>query len=211
MSNERMRIGADMSLGIGTDAPTLGAAIGTGVLAGTTTDTFTYNGASVTDTSALVYNTANRYQIANTTAQHNIVFHGPGGKEVGRFDFNEGTVKFEGDANEAAKVFTEWARKNWDDLRRKDKTEALDEVIHDIIAESSGELYSEEEKVAMLTCLQLAQRRKDELGQGIGLTVGSNDVNPLYAQNIAKQAPLTPVGVQARAMAALAPEGKSNA
>jgi len=157
---------------------------------------------AVTDISGLAIRT-------DGNINHNIIFHGPGGKEVGRFDFNEGTVKFEGDANEAAKVFTEWARKSWDDLRRKDKTEALDEVIHDIIAESSGELYSEEEKVAMLTCLQLAQRRKDKLGQGIGLIVGSNDVNPLYAQNLAKQAPLTPVGVQAQAMAALAPEGKS--
>ena len=168
-------------------------------LVGTTYDinTLTYNTA----------NTANRYQIANTTAQHNIVFHGPGGKEVGRFDFSEGTVKFEGYANEAAKVFVEWARKSWSDLQVKDKIDALDSVIHDIIAESSGELYSEEEKIAMLTCLQLAQKRKDELGQGVGLTVGSNDVNPLYAQNLAKQAPLAPTGLQAQAMAAILPEG----
>ena len=181
----------------------LGAAIGTGVLAGAATDTFTYNGASVTDTSALVYNTANHYQIANTTAQHNIVFHGPGGKEVGRFDFNEGTVKFEGDANEAAKVFTEWARKNWDDLRSKDKAEALDEVIHDIIAESSGELYSEEEKVAMLTCLQLAQKRKDQLSP----VQKSEDRG--YAQNIAKSMVATKEAAILNVMGALAPEGKS--
>lgn len=185
----------------------LGAALGTGVLAQEVGSVIPGAVNAITDTSGLVYKASDRYDI-NTQSRlairtdgninHNIIFHGPGGKEVGRFDFNEGTVKFEGDANEAAKVFTEWARKSWDDLRVKDKTEALDEVIHDIIAESSGELYSEEEKVAMLTCLQLAQKRKDELSP-----VGRSE------DRIYPQAPLTPVGVQAQAMAALAPEGKS--
>lgn len=159
------------------------------------------------DTNTLTYNTANRYQIANTTAPHNIVFHGPGGREVGRFDFSDGDFKFEGDASESAKVFTEWCRNRWNDLRAKDKTEVLQQVIDDMLHEASGELYSEDEKVAILTCMQIAQKRKDELGQGIGLTVGSNDVNPLYAQNLAKQTPLTPAGVQAQAMAAILPEG----
>lgn len=180
---------------------TLGAAIGTGVLAGTTTDTFTYNGASVTDTSALVYNTANRYQISDTSTPHNIVFHGKGGREVGRMDFSDGDFKFEGDASEASKVFIEWCRNRWDYLRNQDKADVLQQVIDDMMHEASGELYSEDEKVAILTCMQLAQKRKKEHE--------APQVGVDYAQNLAKQAPLTPVGVQAQAMAALAPEGKS--
>lgn len=152
------------------------------------------------DTNTLTYNTANRYQIANTTAQHNIVFHGPGGKEVGRFDFNEGTVKFEGDANEAAKVFTEWARKSWADLQVKDKTDTLRAVVANLIEESSGELYSEEEKVAILTCIQRVQEMINHLSPTTGVD---------YAHNFVKQAPLTPAGVQAQVMTAIAPEGKS--
>lgn len=183
----------------------LGAAIGTGILAQETgqvvpstlvynttgrydPNTFTYNGSTVSD----------NITISNTSAvNHVVVFHGPNGKEVGRMDFNGEQLEFEGNASEAAKVFTEWCRRTWSDLRDKDRVEVLDAVIHDIIAESSGELYSEEEKVAMLTCLQIVQGQKNTY------------VAPQVAQNIAKQAPLTPAGVQAQAMAALAPEGKS--
>ena len=79
-----------------------------------------------TDTSSLIYNTSGqeRYrldsngnlgiggvnaavQISNQTPNHNIVFHGKGGKEAGRFDFNDGNCTFEGDASESAKVFTD--------------------------------------------------------------------------------------------------------
>lgn len=156
---------------------------------------------STYDANTLTYNTANRYQFSNTSAvNHNIIFHGPSGKEVGRFDFNEGTMKFDGDANEAAKVFTEWARNHWSDLRDKDKAEVLDAVIHDIIAESSGELYSEEEKIAMLTCLQLVQKRKKEHS--------ASQVAEQYSANLAKSMQATKEATITRVLSALAPEGK---
>lgn len=115
-----------------------------------------------TNPNTLTCNTTGCYQISDASAPHNIVFHGKGGKEVGRFDFSEGDFKFEGDASEAAKVFVEWARNRWNDLRAKDKAEVLQQVIDDMLHEASGELYSEEEKVAILTCMQIAQKRKKE-------------------------------------------------
>lgn len=203
MSNERMRLGADMSLGIGTDAPTLG----TGVLA---QEVGSVIPGAVTGTSSLVYNTAGRYDLNAQSRlaihnsgdiNHNIIFHGPGGKEVGRFDFNDGDLKFEGDANEAAKVFTEWARKSWDDLRRKDKTDVLQQVIDDMMHEASGELYSEDEKVAILTCMQLAQKRKKEHE--------APQVSEQYSVNLAKSMQATKEAVASSVLNALAPEGKS--
>lgn len=155
------------------------------------------------DANPLTYNTANRYQIANTTAQHNIVFHGPGGKEVGRFDFSEGTVKFEGDANEAAKVFTEWCRHTWGDLRDKDRIEVLQQAIDGMMHEASGELYSEEEKVAILTCMQIAQKIKRK-HEG-----GSQPIDTAYEQNLAKSMQATKEAVAHSVFNAIAPEGKS--
>lgn len=194
----------------------IGAALGTGVLA---QEVGSVIPGAVTDTSGLVYKTSDRYDI-NTQSRlaihnsgdinHNIVFHGPGGKEVGRFDFNEGTVKFEGDAYEAAKVFVGWARNKWNDLRAKDKTEVLQQVIDDMMHEASGELYSEEEKVAILTCMQLAQKRKKEHeAPQVGIDYSSNDVNPMYATNLAKSMAATKEAVASSVLNALAPEGKS--
>lgn len=153
------------------------------------------------DANTLTYNTAGRYQISETVAPHSIVFHGKGGKEVGRFDFSDGDFKFEGDASEAAKVFVEWARNRWNDLRAKDKTEVLQQVIDDMLHEASGELYSEEEKVAILTCMQIAQKRKKEYEGG--------QVAEQYSVNLAKSMTLTKEAVAQNVLSALAPEGKS--
>ena len=152
-------------------------------------DTFTY-----TNTTAA----QNSLQISNNSAvNHNIVFHGPNGKEVGRMDFNSGELVFEGNAHMSADVFIEWCRKTWADLRVKDKTDTLRAVIANIIEESSGELYSEEEKVAMLTCIQRVQEMLNHLNPQLDID---------YAQG---QAPLTPLGLQSQVLSAsaLAPEG----
>ena len=182
---------------------TLGAAIGTGVLAQGVWSVIPGAVNAITDTSALVYNTANRYQIANTDAPHNIVFHGKGGKEVGRFDFSDGDFKFEGDASESAKVFVEWARKQWSDLRDKDRVEVLQQAIDDMMHEASGELYSEEEKVAILTCMQIAQKIKRK-HEG-----GSQPVDVNYERNFAKSMQATKEAVAQSVLGAIAPEGKS--
>ena len=175
------------------DENTYGTAIGTAI--GTAYDPNTYTYANTTAAQ-------NSLQISNSIVpNHNIVFHGPGGKEVGRFDFNDGDFKFEGDASESAKVFTEWCRRTWNDLRDKDRVEVLQQAIDDMMHEASGELYSEEEKVAILTCMQIAQKIKRK-HEG-----GSQLIDTAYGQNLAKQAPLTPYGVQAQALSAIMPEG----
>ena len=156
-----------------------------------------------TDTSNLVYNASDRYniQVATGMPNHNIVFHGPRGKEVGRFDFNDGDCKFEGDASESAKVFTEWCRNQWSDLRAKDKREVLQQVMDDLMQEASGELYSEEEKVAILTCMQRVQARKKEHD--------APQIAEKYSQNLAASMRATKEAVAGSLLNALAPEGKS--
>lgn len=158
---------------------------------------------SATDTTGLVYNTSDRYniQVATGMPNHNIVFHGPRGKEVGRFDFNDGDCKFEGDASESAKVFAEWCRNQWNDLRAKDKREVLQQVMDDLMQEASGELYSEEEKVAILTCMQRVQARKKEHE--------APQTADVYAQNLAASMRATKEAVAGSILNALAPEGKS--
>lgn len=160
-----------------------------------------------TDTSTLVYRTEERYgintmTISNNASPHNMVFHGKNGKEVGRMEFGDGELKFEGDASEAAKVFTEWCRKNWNDLRANDKREVLQQVMDDLLEEASGELYSEEEKIAILTCMQRVQARKKEhdapqlvesgaqWGRSVGVKRDMSDPKPSV-------------------LSAIAPEGKS--
>ena len=115
-------------------------------------NTFTYNTSTVQPT----------ISVSNPAPNQNIVFHGPNGKEVGRMDFNSGELVFEGNAHVSAEVFMEWCRKMWNAARDKDKHEVLQDAVDALIEESSGELYSEEEKVAMLTCIQRVQeiRRK---------------------------------------------------
>jgi hypothetical protein len=189
---------------------TYGAAIGTGILAQEVGSVIPGAVNAITDTSGLVYNTGGRYDI-NTQSRlairsdgdinHNIIFHGPGGKEVGRMDFNDGDFKFEGDASEAAKVFIEWCRRNWSDLRAKDKAEVLQQVIDDMMHEASGELYSEDEKVAILTCMQLAQKRRKEHE--------APQVAERYSVNLAKSMAATKEAVTQSVWGALAPEGKS--
>lgn len=203
MSQERMRLGADMSLGIGTDSPN----VTTGVVAQAVGSVIPGAVNAITDTSALVYNTAGRYDMGRAVIRtdgdinHNIIFHGPGGKEVGRMDFNSGELVFEGDASEAAKVFIEWCRRTWSDTRDKDKAEVLQQAIDDMMHEASGELYSEEEKVAILTCMQIAQKRKKEHD--------APQRAEQYSANLAKSMRATKEAVAQNVLSALAPEGKS--
>lgn len=173
-----------------------------------------------TDTSNIIYNTLGqeRFRLSsnglgigvtnpavqisnNSNINHCVIFHGPNGKEVGRMDFNDGELKFEGDASEAAKVFTEWCRKNWGDLRAKDKHEVLQQVLDDLMQEASGELYSEEEKIAILTCMQRVQERKRQHE--------APQMESGYAQNLAKSMMATKEAVTQSVWSALAPEGKS--
>jgi predicted Fe-S protein YdhL (DUF1289 family) len=116
-------------------------------------------------------------------------------------DFSDGDFKFEGDASEAAKVFTEWCRRNWNDLRAKDRQEVLQQVMDDLLQEASGELYSEEEKVAILTCMQRVQARKKEHD--------APQTAEVYSQALAKSMQATKEAVTNSVLSAIAPEGKS--
>ena len=77
----------------------------------------------------------------------------------------------------------------------------LERCIVECMEEANAPTYTEEEKVAILTCIQRVQEMINHLSP---TTTGVD-----YAHNFVKQAPLTPAGVQAQVMAAIAPEGKS--
>jgi hypothetical protein len=106
----------------------------------------------------------NTYTINNTATQtlssvqqkqnYNIVFHGPNGKEIGRFDFNGEELKFDGKADTSAQVFVEWARRQFNDRALADKRDVLKLVVDALVHESTGSLYEDAEKLAILTCIQ---------------------------------------------------------
>lgn len=96
----------------------------------------------------------------NTFAPSNLKFYGKDGKEVGRMAVNEGRLEFTGTADTAAQVFIEWCQRMWQDQKHKDREELLEYVIDNLTHEARGELYSEEEKVAILTCVQRVRELK---------------------------------------------------
>jgi hypothetical protein len=130
----------------------------------------------------LINNTANQtlssVQIGAQKQNHNIVFHGPNGKEVGRFDFNGGELKFDGQADISALVFIEWARKTFNERVLADKREMLKEVMDALLHESTGALYEDAEKLAILTCLQRVQE--------IRQSVEPKQMEMDYSANLAK-------------------------
>ena len=174
-----------------------GAAIGTGILGvdhAYDANTYTINN---TYTQKL-----NSVQINNSAMQnHNIVFHGPNGKEVGRLDFNGEQMKFDGQADVSAGVFIEWARKSFHARVLEDKRAILKEVMDALLHESTGELYEDAEKLAILTCLQ----RVREIQESVEPVQLSTD----YGNNLAKSMMATKNAVAANVLSALAPEGKS--
>ncbi len=46
--------------------------------------------------------------VTNTAPNYNITFHNKDGKKVGTMDFNGPQMKFDGDAEESAKIFIDW-------------------------------------------------------------------------------------------------------
>lgn len=123
--------------------------------------------------------TLNTVQITNSAMKnHNIVFHGPSGKEIGRFDFNGDEVKFTGQADTSAQVFIEWARRTFNDRVLEDKRSMLKEVMDALVHESTGALYEDAEKLAILTCIQRVQE--------IQRSVEPAQVEMDYSTNLAK-------------------------
>ena len=130
----------------------------------------------------LINNTANQtlsaVQIGAQKQNHNIVFHGPNGKEVGRFDFNGNELHFDGNADISAQVFIEWATRNWRDRLINEKLDVIKQVTDALLHESTGALYEDAEKLAILTCLQRVQE--------IRQSVEPPQEKSSYADNLAK-------------------------
>jgi hypothetical protein len=130
----------------------------------------------------LINNTANQtlnsVQIGAQKQNHNIVFHGPNGKEVGRFDFNGNELHFDGNADISAQVFIEWATRNWRDRLINEKLDVIKQVQDALLHESTGALYDDAEKLAILTCLQRVQE--------IRQSVEPKQMEMDYSANLAK-------------------------
>jgi len=130
----------------------------------------------------LINNTANQtlnaVQIGAQRQNHNIVFHGPNGKEVGRFDFNGNELHFDGNADISAQVFIEWATRNWRDRLINEKLDVIKEVMDALLHESTGALYEDAEKLAILTCIQRVQE--------IRQSVEPKQMEMDYSANLAK-------------------------
>ena len=165
---------------------------------------------AVDTTTPLTYKASERYaigtaypkgytQIGPETPNHTIAFNGPNGKEIGRMDFNSGELVFTGDASQSAQVFIEWCRKTWKEARAKDKADVLQKVIDGLLEESSGELYSDEEKIAILSCIQRVQEMR----------MSTSQLSADYAQNLARSMIETKEQLAASVFGAIAPEGKS--
>ena len=123
--------------------------------------------------------TLNAVQLTNNSAtNHNIVFHGPNGKEVGRFDFNGNELHFDGNADISAQVFIEWATRNWRDRLINEKLDVIKQVTDALLHESTGALYEDAEKLAILTCLQRVQE--------IRQSVEPKQMEMDYSANLAK-------------------------
>ena len=122
--------------------------------------------------------TLNSVQIGAQKQNHNIVFHGPNGKEIGRFDFNGEELKFDGKADTSARVFVEWARKQFNDRALADKRDVLKLVVDALVHESTGSLYEDAEKLAILTCIQRVREIQE--------SVEPPQVTADYSTNLAK-------------------------
>jgi hypothetical protein len=123
--------------------------------------------------------TLNSIQMSNNSAMsHNIVFHGPNGKEVGRFDFSGGELRFDGSADISAQVFIEWASRAYRDRLINEKLDVFKRVQDALLHESTGALYEDAEKLAILTCLQRVQE--------IRQSVEPPQEKTSYADNLAK-------------------------
>ena len=142
--------------------------------------------------------TLNTVQITNSAMKnHNIVFHGPSGQEIGRFDFNGDEVKFTGQADTSAAVFIEWARRTFADRALEDKRSVLKEVMDALVHESTGALYEDAEKLAILTCIQRVQEIQRSVEPPQEQTYyGGNNVNAVKATRQIAPQKINPFGGQ---------------
>ena len=139
----------------------------------------------------------------NSSLNHNIVFHGPNGKEIGRFDFSGEELKFDGSADISAQVFIEWASRTYRERLINEKLDVIKQVMDALVHESTGALYEDAEKLAILTCIQRVREIQESV-EPAQLTSASD-----YSANLAKSMVATKNAVASSILSALAPEGKS--
>lgn len=159
-------------------------------IADTNTGGYTFNNTSI---SAAVM------QLQKTGGNNTICFNDPEGKEVGRMYFTAGELRFDGNANAAALVFMKWCRDHWGDLRDTDKVTVLQEALQEMRQETKCELYSEEEQIAIATCMDIVESIRN---RHVTLTEATN-----YAQNLSRSMVDMKESLAANALNALAPEG----
>jgi hypothetical protein len=144
--------------------------------------------------------TLNAVQLGSVKHNNSVVFHGPNGKEVGRFDFNGDELKFDGAADISAQVFIEWVSRAFRERLIDEKLDVIKQVTDALLHESTGALYEDAEKLAILTCLQRVQ----EIRQSVEPPQEKTD----YTTSLAKSMAATKEAVTQSVWGALAPEGK---
>jgi hypothetical protein len=111
-------------------------------------------------------------------------------------------LKFDGAADISAQVFIEWASRAFHERLTNEKLDVIKRVQDALLHESTGELYDDAEKLAILTCLQRVQ----EIRQSVE---PPQEKTRDYSNNLAKSMVATKNAVAANILSALAPEGKT--
>ena len=100
--------------------------------------------------------------VFNVKPNYNIAFHN-NGQEIGKLDFNGPALVFTGDAEESAKVFIDWAARNFAarlEDERKAEREACAKVCDDLPAPERMSLDNESLwEVATLDCAEAIRNR----------------------------------------------------
>ena len=87
-------------------------------------------------------------------------------------------MKFDGSADISAQVFIEWASRTYRDRLINEKLDVIKQVMDALVHESTGALYEDAEKLAILTCIQRVQE--------IRQSVEPAQVEMDYSANLAK-------------------------
>lgn len=148
MEYENLKQAARDALTTGTGVVSQGVIAGGLTASNHAADAYTY---TMNNTAS---QTLNAVQLESMKPNNSVVFHGPNGKEVGRFDFNGEEMKFDGAADISAQVFVEWVARAFRERLTNEKCDVLKQVMDALVHESTGELYEDAEKLAILTCIQ---------------------------------------------------------
>lgn len=105
--------------------------------------------------------------ISNPPPDYNIVFS-KAGERVGKLDFNDGCVKFEGKFEESAERFVEYLSRNWADRLQLEQSRAVQMIAEMMTFELDDEVavadsYRKGFMDAMSACRAMLKRKAKEL------------------------------------------------